>query len=275
MRSVISRIRVLESHYKVYYDRWNSLNITTPEQFDTILSKFRVQFAYNSNKIEEISITLALTRDIFSNSEIDHSSNNLRNIFTTQNQKACYEFLRNSYFSKIPISIDFIKKVHNITVHGCYSEELWSRGDRPGEFKTVNTIINTLNGEYPTMDSNNVKQALMDLLSYINGQHLQTLYDILISAAQLYFKYESIHPFADGNGRTGRSLLLYFMLLNKCPPFVIFEDNNVEYYTLLRNMGYNGDFLSFAEFLVESTAYAWESYILPVLEDLRLKEISL
>lgn len=45
--------------------------------------------------------------------------------------------------------------------------------------------------------------------------------------------FESIHPFADGNGRVGRMLLNYLLIGSGLPPIVLFENDREEYYLAL------------------------------------------
>ena len=48
-------------------------------------------------------------------------------------------------------------------------------------------------------------------------------------------KFERIHPFSDGNGRTGRLIMLALMLENNLTPFVITVENRAKYMDILRN----------------------------------------
>ena len=52
----------------------------------------------------------------------------------------------------------------------------------------------------------------------------------LTSAAFFHAKFENIHPFADGNGRTGRLAMNYFLVLHNHPPIIIHEEDRKKYY---------------------------------------------
>ena len=63
-------------------------------------------------------------------------------------------------------------------------------------------------------------------------------------------KFERIHPFSDGNGRTGRLIMLALMLENNLTPFVITVVNRAKYMDILRNQDIE-NFVSLVEPLIE------------------------
>ncbi len=71
--------------------------------------------------------------------------------------------------------------------------------------------------------------------------------DIFYKIAKYHIEFEKIHPFEDGNGRTGRLLLNYELLKNDLPPVVIAKDDRVKYFEFLRNNNIN----DFAKWLKE------------------------
>jgi len=58
--------------------------------------------------------------------------------------------------------------------------------------------------------------------------------DIFIKIAKYHIEFEKIHPFEDGNGRTGRLLLNYELLKNNLPSFVISKEDRIKYFEFLR-----------------------------------------
>ena len=59
--------------------------------------------------------------------------------------------------------------------------------------------------------------------------------DVFTKIAKYHIEFEKIHPFEDGNGRTGRLLLNYELLKNDIPPVVISKEERVKYFEFLRN----------------------------------------
>ena len=64
--------------------------------------------------------------------------------------------------------------------------------------------------------------------------------DIFTKIARYHIEFERIHPFEDGNGRTGRLLINYEFLKNNLPPVVIAKEDRVKYFEFLRNNDSNG-----------------------------------
>ena len=64
--------------------------------------------------------------------------------------------------------------------------------------------------------------------------------EIFTKIAKYHIDFEKIHPFEDGNGKTGRLLINYELLKNDLTPVVIDKEDRVEYFEFLRNNEVNG-----------------------------------
>ena len=83
----------------------------------------------------------------------------------------------------------------------------------------------------------------------------------LHNIAEFHAKFENIHPFADGNGRTGRLAMNYFLIMHEHPPIIIHEDDRKDYYTALEAWDIRQDLDVLCSFLREQTAKTWEKQI--------------
>ena len=83
----------------------------------------------------------------------------------------------------------------------------------------------------------------------------------LTAAAYFHAKFENIHPFADGNGRAGRLLMNYFLLLHNHPPVTIHEEDRKSYYGALEAWDGRQALEPLVTFLREQTVKTWEKQI--------------
>ena len=83
--------------------QWQSYNISKEPDIDKYLHSFRILFAYNSGKIENIEIDYHDTREVFENGKVSSFTGNVRTLFEQQNQKDCYEILKPDSVTVYPL----------------------------------------------------------------------------------------------------------------------------------------------------------------------------
>ena len=113
--------------------------------------------------------------------------------------------------SEFPLSLRFIRELHGVLMTGARATQL----SYPGEFrKSQNWIGGTRpdNARYVPPPVPEMNRALADLETFI---HADDAYLSLIKAGLLHAQFETIHPFNDGNGRTGRMLITVFLWREK------------------------------------------------------------
>ncbi|WP_425636673.1 Fic family protein [Algoriphagus yeomjeoni] len=139
-------------------------------------------------------------------------------------------------------------------------------GNNAGFRKLPGTALkNAQTGEtvyLPPQNPDEIISLMTNLEQFINNPELSDL-DPLVKMAVIHFQFESIHPFYDGNGRTGRILnILYLILsgLQKLPILYLsshFIRNKTDYYRLLQAVRENGDWEGWLTYMisgVENTA---------------------
>ncbi len=139
-------------------------------------------------------------------------------------------------------------------------------GNNAGFRKLPGTALkNAQTGEtiyLPPQDPEEILDLMANLEQFINDPELSD-HDPLVKMAVIHFQFESIHPFYDGNGRTGRILNILFLILSglqKLPVLYLSNHiirNKTDYYRLLQAVRENGDWESWLLFMitgVEKTA---------------------
>ena len=241
---------MLINEYEKTVNEWKGKPLKTASDVDTALDNFRVLFAYNSNKIENPETTYHDTREVFDNGRVVGYTGELRTLFEIQNQKYCYDYLRDKIVEKEAITTDFIKHIHKILMSGCYDESRWEQGERPGEFKKHDYVTGDGVGSAPEDVEKDI-EALCEEVANIPDEKA------LIAAAYMHLRFESIHPFADGNGRVGRTLMNYYLMTHGLPPTVIYEEDKKTYYMALAVYDKTEELEGFVEFIKEQTVKTW------------------
>ena len=231
---------------------WQSYQIRSVADLDRRLADFRVRFAYNSGKIENSAITYGDTREIFAYGLVKNFTGDPRALFEQQNQKLCHDLLKGRIIKKEPLSVEMIKEIHLVLTGGTYDTRRYvERGERPGEFKKHDYITGRYEVGAPAAS---VESEITELIQEVNGYEGA---NVLKPAAYFHLRFEYIHPFADGNGRVGRTLLNYYLMLKDHPPLIVFDGDKRLYFECLERYDESEEIAPFIEFLKYETEKTW------------------
>jgi len=242
------------SNYEQALRLWRGWNVRTEADIDLRLENFRVLFAYHSGKIENDEITWHDTREIFENGRVQGFTGSPRALFEQRNQKLCYELLKGKIAAREPLSLALIREVHEALTAGTYDERRYvEQGERPGAFKKHDYVTGRAEvGSLPEEVEGDLSGLLAELANLPEGA------DLLRAAAYFHVRFECIHPFADGNGRVGRTLLNYFLMTHGHPPVVIHDEDKAAYYDALAAYDNTEDIEPMAAFLKWQVERTWE-----------------
>jgi len=93
----------------------------------------------------------------------------------------------------------------------------------------------------PPQEYNTILDLMTNLEQYINDENMSE-FDILVKMAIIHFQFESIHPFYDGNGRTGRIINVLYLVMNDLLNLPILYlsryiiEHKADYYKLLQEV---------------------------------------
>ena len=190
----------------------------------SIYHKTQIDLTYNSNHIEGSRLTHDQTRYIFETNTIGIEGESIRvdDIIETTNHFRCIDLIIDRAEERLTESL--IKELHLILKSGTSD----SRKDwfTVGDYKR---LPNEVGGNEPTAPED-VHREMQALLKEYNGKKQKSFEDII----DLHQRFESIHPFQDGNGRVGRLVMFKECLANGYVPFIITEELKMFYYRGLR-----------------------------------------
>ena len=190
----------------------------------SIYHKTQIDLTYNSNHIEGSRLTHDQTRYIFETNTIGIEGESIRvdDIIETTNHFHCIDLIIDRAEERLTESL--IKELHLILKSGTSD----SRKDwfTVGDYKRLPNEV----GGNETTAPEDVHREMQALLKEYNGKKQKSFEDII----DLHQRFESIHPFQDGNGRVGRLVMFKECLANGYVPFIITEDLKMFYYRGLR-----------------------------------------
>ena len=239
--------------YEKIVRMWRGWRVVSASDIDMRLHNFRILFAYHSGKIENDAITYHDTREIFENGRALNFTGDPRALFELGNQKLCYEFLKHKIAAREPLTVQLVLETHEVLTGGTYDERRFiERGERPGAFKKHDYVTGREEvGSTPEDVPGDINALLEEISEYTKG-------NILKAAAYFHLRFEYIHPFADGNGRVGRTLLNYFLMTRDHPPLIVHDENKAAYYTALEAYDKTEDINPMYDFLLYQTERTWE-----------------
>ncbi len=251
--------------YKRVVELWQSYKIASPADLDKYLDSFRILFAFHSGKIENEEITYHDTREIFENGRVVGYTGSPHTLLEQQNQKMCYELLKGKIINKEPLSVELVKEIQKVLTEGTYDKRRYiDNGERPGQFK---------NHDYKTgynKIGSAVESTKNNLAELITGMNAYDDKAVLKAAAYLHARFEFIHPFADGNGRTGRTLTNYYLMTHNHPPLIVYDEDKHMYYESLQKYDEAEELNPLYRFFKYEAEKTWEK-ALALAEGIELK----
>ena len=190
-----------------------------------IYHKIQIDLTYNSNHIEGSKLTHDQTRYIFETKTLGVTDKAVKvdEIVETINHFRCIDLIIEGAHTKLTES--FIKQLHFILKSGTTdSQKSWFK---VGDYKMLENEV----GGSETTKPAEVSGAIKALLKEYNSKSKITFDDIL----DFHVRFESIHPFQDGNGRVGRLIMFKECLKHNIVPFIITEELKMYYYRGIKN----------------------------------------
>lgn len=213
--------------------------------------KTQVQLAYNSNRIEGSKLTEEQTRYIFETRTIgfkDQEAVPVDDIIETTNHFVAFDYLLRTI--EEPLSEGMIKEFHRILKTG--TADAQKPYFNVGDWKKLANEV----GGRETCCPADVENEMQGLRKWYESQRNVTIHTL----AEYHWRFESIHPFQDGNGRVGRLVLFRECLRNDILPFVIDNGHKMYYYRGLSEFKSTPGFLVGTMQSAQDTYAAWVKY---------------
>ncbi|MFB9276849.1 Fic family protein [Cohnella cellulosilytica] len=199
------------------FTKLKSLRPLSADSVKRLAEDFMIDFVYNSNAIEGNTLTLEETSLVLKEGlTIDKKP--LSHHLEAVGHKEAYYYVEETVKEKQALSEQIIKNIHSLVLMGISSER--------GKYRSVPVIITGSNytPSQPYEIPFKMEQLIDEYHTRMNEMH------VVERIAAFHLKFESIHPFIDGNGRTGRLLMNLDLLSAGYPPINVKFQDTRRYY---------------------------------------------
>lgn len=188
---------------------------------ERLQAQLALEWTYNSNAIEGNSLTLRETQLVLEEG-LTIKGKSLREHFEAKNHEKAIDFLVENIRRTSVLDENTILKIHSLILDGI--EE-----DFAGRYRNGRVRITGANFTPP--NALKVPALMSDFVDWIAEEAKKK--NPVVLAAELHQRFVWIHPFFDGNGRTGRILMNLWLMRFGFPPAVILKNDRKKYYAAL------------------------------------------
>lgn len=191
----------------------------------------QIKLTYNSNHIEGSKLTEDQTRYIFETKTLGDLPSNIQldDVIETNNHFRCIDYVID--FANAELTELLITNLQYFLKEGTEHSKIYGAG----KYKSVPNTV----GGIETTAPENVEKEMKKLLSWYNSIKKVAFEDIV----EFHYRFETIHPFQDGNGRIGRLIAFKECLKNNIVPFYIDDANKWLYYRGLKEWNNERNYL--------------------------------
>lgn len=211
------RYKISESLIPIIKTKLETLKTRRPlteGELERLNEEFLIEYTYNSNAIEGNTLTLRETDMVLRGLTVDQKS--LKEHLEVIGHKEAFDYVKQLVSENKQINEKVIKDIHYLVLAN-------KREDR-GVYRRVPVRIMGATHEPPQPYL--IASKMEELLKkYKNSDE-----DIVTKLARFHIEFESIHPFIDGNGRTGRLLVNLELMKAGYPPIDIKFTDRLKYY---------------------------------------------
>lgn len=187
----------------------------TKGELKRLQEEFLVEYTYHSNAIEGNTLTLQETALVLEGITIDKKP--LKDHLEAIGHKDAFLYVQDLVKKQIPFSESIIKQIHTLVLM-----------DRPEDRGIYRRIPVRIMGAYHVPpDPVLVPEQMENLIAAFTGNTNQ---HPIGRAAWFHLNFEGIHPFVDGNGRTGRLILNLMLMQSGYPPINVKYSDRKRYY---------------------------------------------
>ena len=218
----------------------------TQGEIERLAEEFMIDFTYNSNAIEGNTLTLKETALALEGMTIDQKP--LKDHLEAVGHRDAFLYVQDVAKQELPLSETVIKNIHALV--------LMNRPDDKGVYRRIPVRI--MGAYTEPVQPYMIEPRMTELLS-ANEERKNTMTDIE-RIALFHLEFEGIHPFIDGNGRTGRLILNLDLIRNGYPPINVKFTDRKRYYDAFDAFYKDNDATPMTELIAEYIDLRFDDY---------------
>lgn len=231
-------------------EHWGKLKPLNAIQLEKMEAYFKLNYTYESNRIEGNTLTLQETHLVI-NDGITVGGKSMREHLEVINHAEAIEYLTELVKNNTPFTERILKQIHYLILKGIDRENA-------GVYRAIGVRIS--GSTYIPPEPYLLHSMMEEVFRYYQEQR-QILHPVIL-ASEMHERIVRIHPFVDGNGRTSRLVMNLILMQNGYPIANIKGEtaNRLRYYTALENALSDGK-QSFHELILETVRASLTEHI--------------
>ena len=219
----------------------------TQGELEKLNEEFMIEFTYNSNAIEGNTLTLQETAMVLEGITIDQKP--LKDHLEAVGHKDAFLYVQDIVSNKMPLTEFVIKNIHSLV--------LMNKPEDKGVYRRVPVRI--MGAFTEPVQPYMIEPKITELLA--ENEKRKATMNIIERVARFHLEFESIHPFIDGNGRTGRLLMNFEFMQNGYPPINVKFTDRKRYYEAFDCYSRNQDATPMTNLIAEYVTERLEQYL--------------
>lgn len=213
----------------------------------SLRDKLALEWTYHSNGIEGNTLTLRETKVVLEGITVGGKS--IREHLEARNHGDAIEFLEEIVSKGEPVDQWQIKNLHGLVLKGIDDAEA-------GRYRSENVAISGASTTPPSFL--HLDEEMTSLIEwYMSASDTHPIR----RAAELHTRFVEIHPFIDGNGRTGRLLMNFELMKSGYPPAILLKEDRLRYYDALDEACLTKDYSQITALVADACQRSLDAYL--------------
>lgn len=228
-------------------NKLNSLRPLTEDELKRLNEEFMIEYTYDSNAIEGSTLTLEETALVLKEN-ITIAEKPLNEHLSAIGHKDAYFYIEELIKNKLPLSEKEILNIHSLV--------LMDRSEAKGKYRNVPVKI--LGSNAKVSEPYLIKPNIENLLTWYQNDTI----NFIEKVTRFHLQFETIHPFLDGNGRTGRLILNFELMKHGYVPINIKYQDRRRYYDAFKQYNETEDISYMVDLICDYLIQEMTRYII-------------